>query len=504
MKSEMNISIGKILETAGVVNIPDALCSVEASVVTADTRKLKKNGVFLALKGISSDGHEYLEKAQSMGAAVAVVEKISPAVSLPQFVIPSTREIWGVVLAAFFGNPEKKMKFIGITGTNGKTTTTYILEKILATEGIKTGIIGTVEYRYGDTRIPSSFTSPDPEILYPVLKEMADNSVETVIMEVSSHSLAQRRVGGLFFNAALLTNFTQDHLDFHKTMDEYAAAKRMLFSEHLVSNAAVFAWNETGNLSEIIPEDINCVYYGSRSADVRCDVLIENMNCSIQGIEASLSWNGEKEAFSSGLIGEHNILNVTGAILLASAMGIKIDKAAKSVSNVVVPGRLARVNGIIPVFVDYAHTPDALDRAQSALRGLIDGKLITVFGCGGDRDADKRPKMGKSVDLGSDVGVVTSDNPRTEDPVTIIEAILGGMNGPILDSGSAPGEHCHVVIPDRAEAINWAIKRAGMSDCVLIAGKGHEDYQIIGHHKIHFDDSEVSAKALREKNENQS
>lgn len=495
----MTITIEKLLNVAGLDSSSHLILGdIECPVVSADSRKMVPGGLFIALVGISSDGHDFIETAAKNGAAAAIVERTNEQVSIPQFIVPSTRAVWGPILAQFYDNPQLKMDFVGITGTNGKTTTTYILEKILTDAGHLCGVIGTIEYRYGKTKIPSNFTSPDPEILYPVLAEMARGGTDTVIMEVSSHSLAQMRVGGIRFSAALLTNFTQDHLDFHKTMDEYAAAKGLLFRRHLTENAFVCAWDESDYLNTIIPENSGAVLFGSTHA---ANAVISDSSSTISGIRASITWNKNHVTFESMLIGEHNILNITGALLIASSFGIEMQKAAISVSDVVVPGRLARIPGKVPVFVDYAHTPDALDRSQKALRHLVAGRLITVFGCGGDRDAGKRPKMGASVCSGSDIAVVTSDNPRTEDPLKIIDMILDGMKSekrfspeqePVPQSG-------FTVIPDREKAIKWAISRACPDDCILIAGKGHEDYQIIGKTKIHFDDSEHAASALKDK-----
>ncbi|MBU1220240.1 UDP-N-acetylmuramoyl-L-alanyl-D-glutamate--2,6-diaminopimelate ligase [Myxococcota bacterium] len=493
----MTITIQNLLNVAGVDTSMQFIGEIGCPVVSADSRKMVPGGLFIALVGISSDGHDFIETAAKNGAAAALVERVNENVSMPQFVVASTRAVWGPVLAQFYDNPQLKMDFVGITGTNGKTTTTYILEKILTDAGHLCGVIGTIEYRYGKTKIPSNFTSPDPEILYPVLDEMARGGTDTIIMEVSSHSLAQMRVGGLRFKAALLTNFTQDHLDFHKTMNEYASAKGLLFRNHLTENAFVCAWDESDYLDTIIPENSDAVLFGSTKS---AHAVISDTSSTISGVRATVTWKNEQVTFESMLIGDHNILNITGALLIASSFDVEMSKAASSVNDVVVPGRLARIPGKVPVFVDYAHTPDALDRSQKALRHLVVGRLITVFGCGGDRDAGKRPKMGASVLNGSDIGVVTSDNPRTEDPLKIIDMILEGMKNEIRFPPENTMPHSgFTVIPDRAEAIKWAVGRACYDDCILIAGKGHEDYQIIGKTKIHFDDSEHAASALKDK-----
>jgi UDP-N-acetylmuramoyl-L-alanyl-D-glutamate--2,6-diaminopimelate ligase len=468
--------------------------------VTCDSRKVAPGFVFLALRGTATDGHDFVPLAAERGACVAVVDHPVPGTELPQVVVPEPRAYWASLVSAFCGNPERGLSFLGVTGTNGKTTTTTLLYQVFTRLGFTPGLIGTIAYRYRDVVEPSNFTSPDPEILYPLLSRMRTAGVDTVLMEVSSHALAQRRVEGIRFQAAVLTNLTQDHLDFHGTMEEYAAAKSLLFSEHLAPGARIAAWTGNPHLREIIHPKYPVLGYET-SPGPGVEVWAEGLEHTIDGLRFTARLPGAAVPVRSPLIGAHNVQNLLAAMAVVHALELPLDEAAEALTDVTVPGRLARVpGGDVPVFVDYAHTPDALDRAQAALRPLTRGRLITVFGCGGDRDRTKRPLMGRSVELGSDLAVVTSDNPRTEDPGAIVDMILGGMGADRL-SGDGLGSAARGILvePDRARAIALAIAAAGPGDTVLIAGKGHEDYQIIGTVKHHFDDHEHAAAALRER-----
>ncbi len=471
--------------------------NTEVSGVTADSRKVTAGTCFVALRGQHIDGHGYVADAQRSGAALAVVEKIVPDVGIPQLVVPDTEEILASLCAAAAGNPERDMTFIGVTGTNGKTTITTLVYRMLQACGFVPGLIGTVAYHYGEVVEPSIFTSPVPEILFPLLARMRGAGVDTVVMEVSSHGLALQRMRGIRFRIGVLTNFTQDHLDFHGTMEEYARAKSLLFSEYMAPESSVVAWTGNPDMGRIIPPDTPVVGYDLAAA-AGVTVHATDLELSIEGLRFEAHTPSGSVRIHSPLIGEHNVQNLLAACAIAHLLGLNPEQWAPVLEKVTVSGRLARVfAGDVPVFVDYAHTPDALDRSQMALRPLTRGRLITVFGCGGDRDRNKRPKMGHSVRTHSDLAVVTSDNPRTEDPVAIIGEILEGTGPADLqetDLASAP--RGVFVEPDRARAIATVIAAARPEDAVLIAGKGHEDYQIVGTQKFHFDDSEHARDAL--------
>ena len=477
-------------------DLPSELSDFSPVGITADSRKVKKGFVFVAKKGLNFDGHNFLKSAYKNGAVCAFVEKIYDIPGFPQIKTESVNDILPELLSLYYDRPETKFKKIALTGTNGKTTTSYILDSIFSKAGYVTGVIGTISYRYADVTESAPFTSPDPEILYPLLHRMVEKGVEVLIMEVSSHALKQKRIGNLKFDAALLTNFTQDHLDFHKTMDDYAASKRILFEKHLKDNAIVAVWSETLRKNEIIPELLSKTEY-SLNPSSQVDYKCVDYNLSVKGITGYIKTPESKFPFKLKLIGEHNILNLTGALIIADGFGISTRTSLKAVENTIVPGRLEPVGERLNIFVDYAHTPDALDRAQDSLNKLKkSGRLITVFGCGGERDAQKRPLMGKSVNDKSEIAIVTSDNPRREDPLKIIEEILTGMEGKKLKSEDvASAKKGIIVIPDRRQAIFTAIQGANEADLILIAGKGHEDYQILGTEKIHFDDKEVAAEA---------
>ncbi|MGM0597515.1 MAG: UDP-N-acetylmuramoyl-L-alanyl-D-glutamate--2,6-diaminopimelate ligase [Myxococcota bacterium] len=468
--------------------------------ITTDSRKIKPGYLFIAIKGQITDGHKYLEQVQEKGGLAAVVDSINPELDLPQIQVKNTSSIWGPVFAKYYNNPQNSLKVIGLTGTNGKTTTSYILEKILNDNGIKTGLIGTIEYRYDKIKEPALFTSPQPDQLYPLLSRMKQTGIQAVIMETSSHALALQRYRGIKFDLALLTNFTQDHLDFHKSMEDYAAAKKLLFTEYLKPEGVAVAWAESKKLAFIVPQKINPITFGFNQSD-NLNWLLSLDNLSIKGLSGHLKNcnNNQEYQIKTSLIGEYNLLNLAAALIMADSFGVDITRASSCITKLNIPGRLERVPGSIDVFVDYAHTPDALERVQMALKPLTKGRLITVFGCGGDRDSLKRPIMGASVDKISDISLVTSDNPRTENPDAIIKDILPGIR-----SRRYPPEKLrtiskgHIVVTDRKAAIKTAIKYARNNDVVLIAGKGHEDYQIIGKVKHHFDDRQIAAQFMEE------
>jgi len=465
--------------------------------VTCDSRKVEPGFIFLALRGTETDGHDFLTLAHGRGASLAVVDHLVPGMELPQIIVDEPRDLWAPLVSSFCGHPERGLTFLGVTGTNGKTTTTTLLFSVFARLGFTPGLIGTIAYRYRDIVEPSNFTSPDPEILYPLLARMKASGVDTVLMEVSSHALAQKRVQGIRFAAAVLTNLTQDHLDFHRTMEEYAAAKSLLFSEHLGSGAKIVAWTGNPHLREIIHPKLSVLGYDTVPGPL-AEVYTTDLVHSIDGLRFLAHTPVGSVEIRSPLIGTHNVQNLLAAISVAAALDLPLPTLSAALTDVTVPGRLARVPvGDVPVFVDYAHTPDALDRAQEALRPLTRGRLITIFGCGGDRDRTKRPLMGQSVERFSDIAVVTSDNPRTEDPDSIIAMILSGM-GPDRIALEVLGSAVRGILvePDREKAIAGAIAAAGPMDTVLVAGKGHEDYQIIGKTKHHFDDHEHAVAAL--------
>jgi UDP-N-acetylmuramyl-tripeptide synthetase len=389
------------------------------------------------------------------------------------------------------------MTRVGVTGTNGKTTTTFVSESIVAAAGKKPGVIGTVSYRFAGRTLDAPFTTPTPLALQALFADMAGAGTTHVVMEVSSAALAMDRLEGVTYQVAAFSNLTQDHLDVHKTMQAYFEAKALLYSQRLAPDGAAVAMvDDEGGHGEAIlaraPRSARRLRVSTRRADT--EIAVVRAESSIAGIRATLRTpRGAVDVHTAALFGDYNLANLALATGVAEALGLPLDAVARGIAALPgVPGRVQRVANPrgLDVFVDYAHTPDALERVIAALRPLTRGRLVVVFGCGGDRDPTKRPKMGKIVADDADLAVVTSDNPRTEDPLKIIDMVLEGVRA------ATPREK-PVVEPDRRRAIAAAVRAARPGqDVVLIAGKGHEDYQILGKQKIHFDDREEAAAAI--------
>jgi UDP-N-acetylmuramoyl-L-alanyl-D-glutamate--2,6-diaminopimelate ligase len=454
--------------------------------VSSDSRKVSEGDIFIAIAGYRDDGTRYVEDAVRKGARAVVVETRSSAsmFNLPDVPIcttSSSRRCALLISRTLKPLSDKSMALIGVTGTNGKTTITYLLESMLRWAGHSPGVIGTITYRWGANELKAHNTTPDPIEIQELLSRMADDGVTHVIMEVSSHALAMDRVYPPDFGAAVFTNLSQDHLDFHATMDDYFDAKALLFEGLGKEAHAVINIDDAYGKRLLMRTDASVVTYGM---DLDAAFHAHDLELSIDGTDFCL--NGRP--CSTELVGEHNVYNILAAAACASVLGIGDETVSEALGAVRrIPGRFERVEHAAEfhVFVDYAHTPDALAHLLDAANTLKRARIITVFGCGGDRDRGKRPKMGRIVEQNSDVAIVTSDNPRTEDPLAIIEDIGAGLKG---DE--------HLIIPDRRDAIYRAIELAEEDDIVLIAGKGHEEYQILGSTTIHFDDREVAAQAI--------
>ncbi len=467
--------------------------SVQVAKVTSDSREVGAGDVFVAVRGMRSDGHAFVTTAIERGAAAVVVEREQPGLAIPQVVVASGSLALGVLVARALGDPAKAMTLIGITGTNGKTTTTYLVESILRAAGHQVGVIGTVTYRWGTTSFDAPYTTPTPQVLHETFARMRADGVTHVVMEVSSIALSMDRVAGIDFTVAAFSNLTQDHLDVHGSMEAYRDAKRLLFSRYLTGGTAVVNVDDpeglgmaAGATGRVLRVSADGPHHGA------AEVRVVAQDSSVRGIQARIvTPRGELAIEAKPLIGRYNVDNLALAIGIAEALGLAHEVIVQGIASLAgVPGRVERVanRADLDIFVDYAHTPDALRNVLAALRPLTRRRLICVFGCGGDRDPTKRPKMGAAVAELADLAVVTSDNPRTEDPRTIIDQILPGVPRPFL------------VEVDRATAIRAAIAEAVPGDVVCIAGKGHEDYQIVGTTKHHFDDREQAAQGceLRE------
>ncbi|OCT17100.1 UDP-N-acetylmuramoyl-L-alanyl-D-glutamate--2,6-diaminopimelate ligase [Paenibacillus pectinilyticus] len=473
--------------------------NTEITGIEADSRKIKQGDLFLCIPGLTADGHDYAPKALALGASALVTERVLD-LPIPQLVVKDARYAMAALSAHFYGYPSKELKMIGITGTNGKTTSTYLLEKIIADQGFTTGLMGNIHIKIGDTYIENKATNTQEALeLQRILRQMADSGTQYVIMEVSSHGLDMGRVKGIQFRSGIFTNLTQDHLDYHKTMDAYAAAKGLLFSrlgngfsadadsrQYAILNADDEASHTFQKLTAA-----QVITYGIEN---ECDVRASQIRMSANGTEFELKSFAGDARFHTKLVGKFNVYNALGAIAAALAEGFPLEAIRASLESIAfVDGRMEVVNEgqDYLVLVDYAHTPDGLEKALSTVREFAEGRVITVFGCGGDRDRTKRPIMGKVAARYSDFLYVTSDNPRTENP----DAILADIE-PGLKEVEYP-VHQYVLQADRKKAIQKAIEEAGPKDVILIAGKGHETYQDIMGVKHDFDDRLVAKAAIR-------
>jgi UDP-N-acetylmuramoyl-L-alanyl-D-glutamate--2,6-diaminopimelate ligase len=481
--------------------------------VCYDSRKCEQGSLFVAITGFKADGHFFIEDAIRNGARFVVHERdFTPPTGVTAIRVKDSRRALGKIGANFFEDPSSSLALIAAIGTNGKTTTTYLLESILQSAGYFVGILGTVNYRYGKTVVPAPNTTPESFEMQRILREMADHGVTHCIAEVSSHAIALHRVDDCSFDMGIFTNLTQDHLDYHGNMENYFQAKKRFFSEVLTAGtkktgAMVINGDDPWGQRLIGETAGRKITYGIGAGH---DVAAKTFNLSLEGIATKIaSGNGEFDIFAP-LPGKFNLYNIMAAVAASLELGIPAEAIRKGLAGLPqVPGRLEKVSvpGEPAVFVDYAHSDDALRRVLENLIVFRKRKIITVFGCGGDRDRGKRPLMGEAAALYSDLTIVTSDNPRSEDPAEIIREIEKGIHLPKIEFAfdnpasahtalKSDSEKQYIVIPDRSEAISAAVALAQEDDIILIAGKGHEDYQIIGARKFPFDDREVARKAL--------
>lgn len=476
--------------------------NTEISHVHYDSRNVAPGDLFVAMKGFSKNGHDYIQDAVLKGVG-AIVSELSPeallhGLTLKESLIPTliqvsnSRRALSKLAVNFYQKPFRHLNLIGITGTNGKTTTSYLLESILLAAGRKPGVIGTVNRRVLEKTLKSSVTTPESLDLMHILRWMADQRATDVVMEVSSHALEQGRVQDCPFQTALFTNMSRDHLDYHRTMEDYFNSKSLLFKkmENRVPEnpfKAVINGDDAWGRKLMALTDAEVVTYG---LDQSCHITATDIRVSRKGLRALLKCHGREMAIRSSLIGTFDIYNIMAAAGAAVSMGLDLETVSTGIKTMKgVPGRMEMVENprSLAIVVDYAHTPDALFKVLGAARKLTTGKILTVFGCGGDRDTGKRPEMGRVAGLYSDKVFITSDNPRSEDPLLIVKQIEKG----ILSTGM----NDYVILPLREEAIAQAVQSAQKEDLVLIAGKGHEDYQIIGNQRRFFDDRIVAAKA---------
>ena len=469
------------------VKVKNEYTDREVTDVTSDSRQVKEGFLFVCIKGASFDGHSVAQQMLDIGA-VAVVCEYDLGVE-NQIIVDDTRKAYSPICASFFGNPADSLKLIGLTGTNGKTTTTFLIKQILENVGKKVGLIGTVQNMVGDEVYPAHYTTPDPHELQSLFRKMVDAGCEYCIMEVSSQALAQGRVEGIHFHIGAFTNLTQDHLDYHKTWENYFESKKLLFK---ACDCAVTNLDDEYGLKIVDGCGCRVVTYGVDN--MKADFVARNVGFSANGVRYDLV--GEKMGrVSCPIPGRFSVYNSLCATSVALTLGVDFTDVLEAISKSNgVKGRIEVVptpNQNYTVIIDYAHSPDGLENIISSLKEIANGRVVTVFGCGGDRDKTKRPKMGKIAAELSDFCVVTSDNPRSENPSAIIEDILEGMK-----DTATPYE----VVENRREAIAWAMKNARPNDIILLAGKGHETYQILPTGTIHFDEREAVAEVLEELN----
>ena len=492
-------------ETHGDMEVP--ICAL-----TCDSRLVQPDTLFFALRGSQTNGHDYIDRAVAAGAAAVVLEDSSCAPSgVPWIRVADGRTAMGHISAIFNGDPTAAKPLIGITGTNGKTTTTYLLEAILAAAGQQAAVLGTISYRFGTTTIQASHTTPESTELQRAFRQLDEAGAQAFVMEVSSHALEQKRVDGCHFDVGIFSNLTRDHLDYHGTMEKYLAAKCRLFSELLRPTPEKPRRRAAINLDDPYGEEVakRCacpvVTFGIQG---RCDVRPTAIKSSVNGISATMITPAGEFEFTSHLLGRFNLSNILAATAAGIALGLPLAAIKYGIENhATVPGRMERVinNHGVTCLVDYAHTGDALENVLATLKDIATGRIITLFGCGGDRDNGKRPIMGRIAASMSDLAIVTSDNPRSEDPVEILTQIKAGITPLALHEYQAKAltntftEQGFTIIESRREAIQLAISLARPGDIVLLAGKGHENYQIIGAVKHHFDDREEAAAAFTEK-----
>jgi len=457
--------------------------------ISCNSKAVQDDFLFVAIKGTHQDGHKFIEEAIGKGARVLIVQDLRSKGSSSDKVyfitVKDTRKALAKLASEFYGNPSRKIKIVGITGTNGKTTVTYLIEAILKEQNFNPAVIGTINYRFKDRILPSKNTTPGPIELQALLSDMVKQDINYALIEVSSHALDQNRTGGIDFYSAIFTNLTQDHLDYHHTLENYFQTKAKLFTSLDTDSFAVIN-NDDGygqRLKALTAAKI--VTYG---IDNPTDISAGDIKCDLSHTEFQLVLPTARIKFSSPLIGRHNVYNILAAVSWAQKDGLDLSAIKSAVEKFsFVPGRLEKIDfkGEFTIFVDYAHTEDALRNVITTLRPLSTSRIIVVFGCGGDRDKTKRPKMGRLVTELADFAIITNDNPRSEDPQEIIADIKKGIK-----------KENFCVIPDRREAIKKSLSLAKAEDIVLIAGKGHEGYQILKDKTINFDDRRVVKECL--------
>lgn len=479
------MKLHELIKNLSIIEM-NADAELEISGVSYDSRKTEKGDMFVAIRGFEADGHKFIPKAVENGAAVILCEE-KPSCDIPYVLVSDSRYGLAIVSRDFFGDPASEMTMIGITGTSGKTSSSYLIKHMLESKlDAKVGLIGTNGNMIGDEFLHTEHTTPESYELHKLFRHMADSGCTHVVMEVSSHSLTLERVAGIHFDVALYTNLSQDHLDFHGTMEEYAAAKRKLFSM-----CSLGCFNLDDAWADFMRDGASCRTMTFSTEKNEADLVAKDIRLTADGVRFASVSGDEISITKLGIPGMFSVYNALGTMSVGLALGLSLADCSDAMSSAKgVKGRLE----IVPtgrdfsVVIDYSHKPDALEKVLKTLKPVTRGRLIALFGCGGDRDKLKRPIMGRIAADNADLVVVTSDNPRTEDPDEIIREIVAGMK-----DKRTPTK----VICDRREAIAWAIDNAAQGDVLLLAGKGHEDYQVVGHEKHHMDEREIVSDCLK-------
>ena len=479
------MKLRELIKNLSIIEM-NADAELEISGVSYDSRKTEKGDMFVAIRGFEADGHKFIPKAVENGAAVILCEE-KPSCDIPYVLVSDSRYGLAIVSRDFFGDPASEMTMIGITGTSGKTSSSYLIKHMLESKlDAKVGLIGTNGNMIGDEFLHTEHTTPESYELHKLFRHMADSGCTHVVMEVSSHSLTLERVAGIHFDVALYTNLSQDHLDFHGTMEEYAAAKRKLFSM-----CSLGCFNLDDAWADFMRDGASCRTMTFSTEKNEADLVAKDIRLTADGVRFASVSGDEISITKLGIPGMFSVYNALGTMSVGLALGLSLADCSDAMSSAKgVKGRLE----IVPtgrdfsVVIDYSHKPDALEKVLKTLKPVTRGRLIALFGCGGDRDKRKRPIMGRIAADNADLVVVTSDNPRTEDPDEIIREIVAGMK-----DKRTPTK----VICDRREAIAWAIDNAAPGDVLLLAGKGHEDYQVVGHEKHHMDEREIVSDCLK-------
>ena len=471
------MKLQELMKNTGAAGVPDR----EATGVVNDSRQVKPGDVFVCIRGAQSDGHRYAAAAAAQGAVAIVCEEDVGFEN--QILVPDTHLAYSRMASNFYGNPEKKLRLVGVTGTKGKTTVTSLIKRILTQSGQKVGLIGTIQNEIGEQVIHAENTTPDAMELESLYARMVEAGCTFCVMEVSSHALDQQRIGDSHYETAVFTNLSHEHLDYHRDMEDYFEAKAKLFA--ICDSAVINRDDEYGRrLLERHPEAMTF------SLEEEADLTAKEIVCHAESVDFLLCAGGVESRVHFGMPGRFSVRNALAAAGACLQLGVSLNTIISALSSTSgVRGRIETIptGRDFTVITDYAHSPDSLENVLSSLKETVKGRLVALFGCGGDRDRTKRPLMAAAAARHADALIITSDNPRTEDPQAIIDEILPGLEG-----FSVP----YTVIVNRREAIFHAVRTAQPGDTIVLAGKGHEDYQIIGHEKFHFDEREVVAEAL--------